>query len=279
MEIAEIQNKQFPTLEPIKENMNIIIPNITVDNIPNRNGAIVAFCGSGGSGKTSLLLNFFKKQNKGLYYGVFSRVYYICPSASFHSVKDHPFEGHRRVYHELTPEFLYELYDDLEAEKNATIQNIEKQKLKKKQKNSKTIDIDFEGNPIDENGEDDDTEIKYNCVIIDDMASSLKNPAIEKALNKLLIKSRHINTMFITVLQSYLYFPKILRKQITDLILFKSKNWEEFESIAKELFNLKKDDTLKLYDYIYDVPYNHLDFNTITNTFFKNFNRLEITTK
>ena len=39
--------------------MDINIPSIVVENIPKRNGLIYILCGSGGSGKTSLLLNVF----------------------------------------------------------------------------------------------------------------------------------------------------------------------------------------------------------------------------
>ena len=60
MEIQEIQNTNFPKLKPVKEIMNIKIPNITDENIPHRNGFIWVLTGSGGSGKTSLMLNFFK---------------------------------------------------------------------------------------------------------------------------------------------------------------------------------------------------------------------------
>jgi hypothetical protein len=131
----------------------------------------------------------------------------------------------------------------------------------------------------EQNEDDDDTELKYNCIIVDDMANSLKDTDIQKALNKMLIKSRHINTMFIFTLQSYLYYPKILRKQITNITMFKPKNYEEWSSLANELFNLKKEDALTLYDFIYDKPYTHLDYDTVTNTFYKNFNKLEITNK
>ena len=78
----------------------------------------------------------------------------------------------------------------------------------------------------------------------------------------------------ISQILSYYYFPKILRKQITYITLFKSKNIEEFYSIAKELLNMKQDDALKLYNYVYDAPYTHLDVDTVSNIYYKNFNKL-----
>ena len=60
-DITMIENKSFPKNQtPIKEKMDIYIPKITADNIPKRNGSIYVLCGSGGSGKTSLMLNMFK---------------------------------------------------------------------------------------------------------------------------------------------------------------------------------------------------------------------------
>ena len=79
---------------------------------------------------------------------------------------------------------------------------------------------------------------------------------------------------FILTLQSYYYFPKILRKQITYITFFKPKNVAEFDSIAHELLNLNKEDGLKLYNYIYDASNNHLDLDTVENKVYKNFNEL-----
>jgi len=79
-------------------------------------------------------------------------------------------------------------------------------------------------------------------------------------------------------LQSYYYSPKILRKQITYITIFKPKNIEEFYSLSKQLFNLNQDDALKLYDYVFDAPYTHLDVDTVSNTYYKNFNKLSFET-
>jgi hypothetical protein len=235
--IVEVENKTFPNQEPIKERMDIFIPKITAENIPKRNGSVYILCGSGGSGKTSLLLNMFK--TKQLYRKKFHNIFYICPTTSFLSVEKHPFKDHENIYHELTYSVLEDIYNEL----------IELKETEKK--------------PI------------YSLIVIDDMASSLKDPEILKILNRMIIKARHINCSFFFTLQSYYYFPKILRKQITYITLFKSKNVEEFYSIAKELFNMNQNDALKLYDYVFDANYNHLDVDTVTNTYYKNFNLLK----
>ena len=76
-------------------------------------------------------------------------------------------------------------------------------------------------------------------------------------------------------MQSYYYFPKILRKQITYITIFRPKNIEEWYSLSKELFNMNQDDALKLYDYVYAAPYTHLDVDTVSNIYYKNFNLLQ----
>ena len=133
VDIIEIQNKFSKNMTPIKEKMDIYIPDIKNENISRRNGMIYILCGAGGSGKTSLLLNMFK--NKNYYRNVFNRIYYFCPMSSFLSVQKHPFEKHDRIYHELTVPDLEQIYDELleikERAEARRLKKIEKDKKKK----------------------------------------------------------------------------------------------------------------------------------------------------
>lgn len=241
MTIKDIQvvvNKNLPVkLTPVKEKMDVYIPNIP-EGISRRNGMIYLLCGSGGSGKTSLLLNMFKSSR--LYRSKFHTIFYICPSSSFNSIEKHPFSDHDKVYHDLTVDLLSSIYDQL----------IE----------------------INENSE----EIEYACVIIDDFADVLKDNEIQLQLNKMIIKARHLHCSFIFSIQSYYYFPKLLRKQVTYMTMFKPKNTEEGLSICKELLNLNKEDSLYLYNYVFDAPYTHLDIDTTESKYYKNFNLMII---
>ena len=162
------------------------------------------------------------------------------------SVQNHPFEKHDKIYHELTRDNLEELYDELKDRK-------------------------------EEYDDDGDEEMEYNCVIIDDFASSLKEKDIQKLLNTMLIKARHLNTCFIFTLQSYMYFPKILRKQTTYATIFKPKNREEWNTINQELLQMKDEDARKIYDYVFGQEYSHFDIDTIENKLYRNFNPLVIT--
>ena len=245
IDIEEIENNKMYELKPIKEVMDIIIPDI-IDNVSQRNGMIYILTGSGGSGKSSLLLSFFQKASP-VYRNKFDNIYYICPESSFLSVKNHPFKKHDKIYNELSLNVLEDIYSDLI--------NIKEESTTKKKKQ------------------------KYNLVIIDDFADNLKNKSIILILNKLLIKARHLNCGFIFTLQSYFYFPKIFRKQITYATIFKPKNVAEFETLSKELFNMKSEDALTLFNYVFDAPYNHLDVDTVLNNYYKNFNKLNIIEK
>ena len=240
LEIREEANPNVKAQKPIKERMDINVPGIP-EGYSRRNGAIYMLVGSGGSGKTSMMLNMFKPS--GPYRRKFHHIYYYCPQASFASVQDHPFKEHDKVYHELSMEGLEELKEEL---------------MKRKE----------------ETDEDDDQE--YNCVIIDDFANDLKDKGIQKLLNSMLIKARHLNTTFIFTLQSYAYMQKILRKQVVFASIFKPRNAEEWEMIRTEILQMKRDDAKKLYDYIFDKPYMHLDVDAFENKFYKNHNYLNI---
>ena len=243
VDIKEEINKDIKTTKPVKEKMDKYVKDIP-DGISRRNGMIYLLVGSGGSGKTSLLLNQFRKG--GSYHKKFHNLYLFTPSISFMSVQNHPFEKHDKVYHELTRDSLEDLFSELKERKE-----------------------DYDS--------DDDEEMEYNCVIIDDFASSLKEKDVQKLLNTMLIKARHLNTCFIFTLQSYLYFPKMLRKQTTYATIFKPKNREEWNTVNQELLQMKEDDARKIYDYAFGQEYSHLDIDTIENKLYRNFNPLVIT--
>ena len=74
-----------------------------------------------------------------------------------------------------------------------------------------------------------------------------------------------------------MYFPKMLRKQTTYATIFKPKNREEWNTVNQELLQMKEDDAKKIYDYIFEQEYSHLDIDTIENKLYRNFNPLVIT--
>ena len=266
-DIVEIKNPTETKFNAIREKQDIFVPDITNENISRRNGMVYLLCGSGGSGKTNLLLNLFR--NKSCYRNKFHNLFYFCPEASMSSLDKHPFENHDKVYHELDVPTLEGIYQELVSYKVDVKNSIEKKKTKKHSK--------YESEDEDNmSNSEDEKEIQYSAIIIDDMADVLKDKAIQKQLNRMIIKARHIQCSFIFTLQSYLYMPKILRKQATYVSIFRPKNIEEWNSIAKELLHLIKEDALTMFNYVFDKPYNHIDLDTTTSTLYKNFNLLKI---
>lgn len=239
MEIVLIENKSLPHMRPVHEKMDLIIPEIP-EGVPRYNGGVWVVSGSGGSGKSSMLLSFFR--SKKLYRNRFDHIWYICPMSSMLSVIKHPFAEHDKVFHDLTPDLLNQIYTELNEIKEAN----------------------------------EDGEQEYSCLFIDDMADSLKDKHIQRALNRILIKARHLKVMIIICCQAWKYFPLQLRRQITNVSVFKPKNKDEWESIAKEMLMMKKEYWTQFHDYLYDQPYSHLDIDTKTGALQKNFNLLDI---
>jgi hypothetical protein len=272
----------------MKEKQDIFVPEISNINISRRNGMVYVLAGSGGSGKTNLLLNLFK--SKDCYRNKFHNLYYFCPDSSMASLENHPFLNHDKVYHELDVPTLEAIYQELVSYKvDTTLEKKKKDRRpsvsgsdsSRKKKKYDENDNDFggqwaSGGGASESESDEEKEIQYSAIIIDDMADVLKDKAVQRQLNKMIIKARHIQTAFIFTLQSYLYMPRMIRKQITYTSIFKPKSIAEWNSISQELLHLNKDDALVLYNFVFDKPYTHLDLDTVTNTLYKNFNLLEL---
>ena len=104
MKITEIKNPNSKMMKPIKEKQDIYVPDIIDQNISRRNGMVYALSGSGGSGKSSLLLNILKNKNQ--YKNKFHNIFYICPIASFLSVENHPFKNHDKVIKFVYRDFI-----------------------------------------------------------------------------------------------------------------------------------------------------------------------------
>jgi hypothetical protein len=227
---------------------------------------VYLLCGSGGSGKSNLLLNMFK--SKECYRNKFHNIYYFCPESSMASLKSHPFQSHDKTYHELDVNTLETIYQELVAKK---VDVKDKKKKKKKKKSKYENDIMSESE-----SESEEKEIEYSCIVLDDQADVLKSKDIQRQLNRMIIKARHIQCSFIITLQSYLYMPRMLRKQVTYISIFKPKSIAEYNSITSELLHLNKDDGITLHNYVFSEPYSHLDVDTVESKIYKNYNQLEL---
>ena len=122
----------------------------------------------------------------------------------------------------------------------------------------------------------EDNLSEYNNVILmDDMASSLKNADIKKKLKELVFNRRHKHLSIIFLVQTYLSIEKDIRKLFSNLFIFKSSK-KEMETIFDELIELPKEYILPIMKFVYDKPYNYLFINTDTQRLFSGFDEILI---
>lgn len=237
-------NSGFKKTKPVKEAMDVWLPDVN-RNIPSRNGFVYAMVGTGGCGKSSTLLNMLK--SKEYYRNKFENIYLFCPMTSFLSVQNHPLGRHEKVYHEMDTDTFEEIEDELLRIKEECL--------------------------------DLDTELEHTLIIIDDMAGFLKEKPIQKMLSKMIMKTRHLSACWIFTLQALKYMPATIRRQLTNISIWKPKSAVEWNSISDEYFNIPKDKRQLVYEYCFSEPYNHLDIDLSSGKLYKNFNQLDIEEK
>jgi hypothetical protein len=128
---------------------------------------------------------------------------------------------------------------------------------------------------LNENSGNDEKSIVY----IDDQTASLKESKfIQETLKKIIYNRRHLKTNIIITAQSYVNIPLDVRKNIENLILFKPAK-KEFEIVFDELFEMKKDDALKLMKSVYKSPHDFLFLNVSLQRLFRNWDELKLTSE
>ena len=94
-----------------------------------------------------------------------------------------------------------------------------------------------------------------------------------EVLKRLIFNRRHLKLNIIITSQSYVNLPLNLRKNISNLILFKPSK-KEFQLVFDELVETKKElfqDVMKI---SYDDPHNFLFLNVNSQRMFKNWDEL-----
>ena len=213
------------------------------------NGSLVLICGSSGSGKTSLLVNLISKKGKLNGYR----------------------QSFRRCFHKiiLCSPSLGTLKKDLAVPRNQRYEDFN------------TCMDEIEGH-LDESvvkGDQDD-ERKFNLLILDDVASALKQSRHnEMLLTRLLQNRRHRNLTCIIIVQKWTMIPTGIRSNANVIFLFRPKTMQEQETITGDLLPVHKRDSIDLFNFIFDSRYSHLMIDMTlkySNRFryFKNFNEI-----
>jgi adenosyl cobinamide kinase/adenosyl cobinamide phosphate guanylyltransferase len=197
------------------------IPQFSVDGVLGRvpqpmpaSSHFMAFIGPPGSGKTSLSTALLTQRSPSFYRKKFNHVHLFAPTTSRASMVDSPFANHpeEKLHDDLTHEDLRDVMDALEE---ATA-------------NEET-----------------------SLVIIDDLASALKNMDVRKLLERLAHNRRHLRTSVWIISQTYMSLPLSMRKVLTHVVYFRARNSKEVDSMASELMNMPRADFRRVYDSIF----------------------------
>ena len=212
-------------------------------NVPapfmNKCGVYV-IAGSMGSGKTSFVNSIMTANGKSkVFKKVFDAVHYATPKEVMESEENHAFLKHnpQHIYHDLKPETFDSILEDC-------------------------LEVKQEGG--------------NSCLLIDDFSEELKNKSTQQYLKKIIHKHRHYKINIIITLLTLKSLPKQFRSLVDCYVLFRPKSLIEVGSFSDDVFALEKKELKKLFDYVFDEPYNHLFYNQRTNTYYKNFNKLKL---
>ena len=189
------------------------------------------------SGKSSLAIALITQKKPKIFRKTHNHVIVMIPANSIGSLKKNPFAclPAENIYNELTDQTIHKVYSD-----------------------------------IDNASKEDEKTLLY----IDDMTTDLKKSKfIIETLKRMIYNRRHLKLNIIITAQSYVNLPLDLRKNITNLILFRPPK-KEMELIFAEMIESKKDlfcDVMKL---AFDSAHNFLFVNVPSQRMFKNFDEL-----
>jgi hypothetical protein len=109
------------------------------------------------------------------------------------------------------------------------------------------------------------------------MTADLKKSIyIINTLKKMIYNRRHLKLNIIITVQSYVNIPFDIRKNITNLVLFKPSK-KEFQLIFEELLETKKDCAQEIMRFTYKKDnHNFLFLNVPSQRIFKNFDEYKL---
>ena len=191
-------------------------------------------CAPSGGGKTILLQNMILD----IYQGCFSRIYIFSPSIdvdhTWKPVKDYigkaikPHDKERIYFDSYEPDALSHIMKT----QHKVVEYMKEQKHKK---------------------------LYQILIVIDDFADSPEFTRNSKLLHQLYIRGRHQCISTITATQVFKAISPIVRKNITDLYVFRLRNMGDLESVVEEVSAVYDKKTLyKLYRMATEAPYSFL---------------------
>ena len=124
----------------------------------------------------------------------------------------------------------------------------------------------------------DHKQIHQILVVIDDFADSPNFSRQSKLLHALYIRGRHVMISMITATQVFNALSPIIRKNITDLYVYRLRNYKDLESLIEELSAIEDKKTLlEMYKIATSEPYGFLYIHMVAKSkkdmFYINFDR------
>jgi hypothetical protein len=114
------------------------------------------------------------------------------------------------------------------------------------------------------------------AIIIDDMASQLKNGDVQKALKQIAMNKRHLGIYATFILsQTWKSVPFEVRRLYDNIIVFKISP-DEMESMFIETLPQYKDYSQAIQKMVYNKPHEYLVINTGSGRLFKKFDEIII---
>ena len=235
----------YPQIEPIK--LKTFQSKQSKYNIAPRAPFRSCIDGPSGSGKTVLLVNMILD----IYRDVFSRIYVFSPSvmadSSWLPVKKYV-QHDLKINLEKEPCF-FEEYHQEDLEKIVETQKKIIEHMKKQDYNK-----------------------LYNIlIVIDDHADNPTLSRNSKLLHSLYTRGRHHMISTITSVQSFVSLAPLIRKNITELYVYRLRNYKDLECILDELSALlDKKTLLEMYNLATSKPHSFWYINLVA----KNVNEM-----
>jgi len=228
----------IPSIEPIKlkEYESRQSKYSMVAKLPMRS----VLLGPSGSGKTILLVNMILD----IYRDCFSRVYIWSPSINV----DHSWEPVKKY-----------------IEKDLKV-NTSKEKIYFDEYHHEELEnvIDTQFKLIDHMKKQDYRKLFNILIVVDDFADSPSFTRHSKLLHSLYTRGRHLMISTITATQVFNALSPIIRKNITQLYVYKLRNYRDLEAVLEELSALTDKKTLlEMYNMATKEPYSFWYINLI----------------
>lgn len=200
--------------------------------------SFTTFLGTSGSGKTSLMYSFLTNTKPKIWRKQFESIIVVMPTQSRNSLKNNIFDKY------IDADCLF---DNLTEE---------------------TVDL------ITEKVEHNAQIGIRTLIILDDVASQLKNREVVKKLQHLIYAYRHYRCNILMLVQTMKTIPLSIRKNMTNLVVFHRPRLSEWDAITHEFLEIDKPTSKELYNTVFTEKYDWCLINLQTGRIYKKFNEV-----